>query len=265
MSYILSWVGIKDGQGVTTSALAVAHELAIHHHVLLIDADQSGTGTLVDLLDVPPEQHGMGRFAGRVRAITADMLRAEALQVPRRRNLFVVPGLNGVCGKPAYALAAELEQGGALTDVPFHFVIVDWGAAWSHTGLDAPARAADAVCRLSDRVFVQLMDSPILLTRAIRVLQQARPARAELVLLETRPRELARELRGVLGTHLPDLRLAATVPWSPRAVVRAEDNGSAMSEQGRSLAMQLQLVERAQPVLEARRPPRVVAGRAGRP
>lgn len=258
MSYVLSWVGVKDGQGVTTSALSVAQELAIRHHVLLIDADQSGTGTLVDLLDVPPQQHGMGRFAGRVRAITADMLRAEALQVPRRRNLFVIPGLNGVCGKPAYALAAELEQGGALGTVPFHFVVVDWGAAWSHAGLDSPARAADAVCRLSDRVFVQLVDSPVLLTRAIRALQQARPARAELVLLEARPREMGRELRAALANHLPDLVLAATVPWNQRAAMRAEDGGGAMAEQGRSLAVQLQLVERAQPVLDARSRPRVL-------
>jgi hypothetical protein len=136
-------------------------------------------------------------------------------------------------------------------------VIIDWGAAWSHTGLDSPARAADAVCRLSDRVFVQLVDSPVLVTRAIRVLQQARPAKAELVLLETRPGELRRELRNALAAHLPDLGLGATIPWNQRAAIRAEDHGGTMTEQGRSLAMQLQLAERARPVLEARREPRI--------
>lgn len=252
MSYVLSWVGIKDGQGVTTSALAVAYELAHHYHVLLIDADQSGTGTLIDLLDVLPEQRGMSRFAGRIKAITADMLRDEAVQVPKSQNLFVIPGLNGVCGKPAYVLANELEQGRALSSVPFHFVLIDWGAAWSHTGLDSPGRAADAICRVSDRLFVQFMDSPVLLTRAIRVLQQARPAKAELILLETRKGELRKELRSALASHLPDLELAAAVPWDQRAAIQAEDQCTTMINQGQLLVRQLQLITRATPVLHAR-------------
>jgi hypothetical protein len=256
MSYVLSWVGIKDGQGVTTSALAVAHELATRHHVLLLDADQSGTGTLVDQLDVAPEQRGMSRFTGRIRSITADMLREEALQVPSSRNLFVVPGLNGVCGKPAYVLASELEQGKALLMAPFHFVVIDWGAAWCHTGLDSPARAAEAMCRISDRIFVQFQDSPVLVTRAIRVLQQARPPKAELVLLESRQNEMRKVLRSALASHMPDLGLAAVIDWDHRAAVRAEDHCRPMTEQGQRLSRQLQLVERATPVLQARHQPR---------
>jgi hypothetical protein len=263
MSYVVSWVGIKDGQGVTTSALAVAHELASRHHVLLLDADQSGTGTLVDLLDVSPEQRGMSRFTGRIRSITAEMLRGEAVQVQGQRNLFVVPGLNGVCGKPAYVLASELEQGRALAMVPFHFVVIDWGAAWCHTGLDSPARAAEAMCRISDRLFVQLMDSPVLLTRAIRVLQQARPPKAELVLLECRRNELRKELRNALTAHMPDLELAAVVSWDQRAAVRAEDHCLPMVEQGQHLVRQLHLLERAAPVLQVRHQPG--AGPAGAP
>lgn len=251
MSYVMSWVGIKDGQGVTTSALAMAHELAHAHTVLLLDADQSGTGTLVDLLDVPPEQRGMSRFTGRISSITVDMLREEALQVPGHKKLFVIPGLNGVCGKPAYVLAGELAQGRALDSAPFEFVIVDWGAAWCHPGLDSPARAAEAVCRLSHRVFVQFVDSPVLLTRAIRVLQQARPARAELVLMEARKNELRKELRRALQTHLPHLELAASVPWDPRAALRAEDRCTPMAGLGPHLVRQLQIVDRAMPVLRA--------------
>jgi hypothetical protein len=252
MSYVLSWVGIKDGQGVTTSALAVAYELAQSHHVLLIDADQSGTGTLIDLLDLGPELGGMSRFTGSIPAITAEMLREEAVQVPKQPSLFVIPGLNGVCGKPAYVLAAELEQGRAFSAVPFHFVVIDWGAAWSHTGLDSPGRAAEAICRLSDRVFVQLLDSPVLLTRAIRILQQARPAKAELVLLETRKAQLRQEMGNALAAHLPDLELAAAVPWDQGRAIWAEDHGATMTSQGQLLAGQLQITARAMPVLEAR-------------
>lgn len=264
MSYVLSWVGIKDGQGVTTSALAVAYELAQQYHVLLVDADQSGTGTLIDLLDVVPDQRGMSRFTGRIRAITAEMLREEALEVPRARNLSVIPGLNGVCGKPAYVLANELEQGRALPSAPFHFVLIDWGAAWSHTGLDSPGRAAEAICRISDRVFVQFMDSPVLLTRAIRVLQQARPAKAELVLLETRKGELRNELRNALTSHLPDLELAAAIPWDQRAAIRAENHCTTMTGQGQLLVRQLQLATRAVPVLQARRQPPQASAAGGR-
>jgi hypothetical protein len=251
VSAVVSWVGIKDGQGVTTSALATAFELAYRHHVLLIDADQSGTGTMVDLLDVEPAQRGMSRFTGRIQSITVEMLREEAVQVPRQRNLFVIPGLNGVCGKPAYVLARELEQ--AVRRVPFHFVVIDWGAAWSHAGLDSPARAADAICRLSDRVLVQFVDSPVLLTRAIRVLQQARPSKAELVLVEARRQEqLRRELRAALHHHLPELELAATIPWDPRAAGSAEDHCTPMASTGIQLCRQLQIASRAEPLLELR-------------
>ncbi|MFZ0218044.1 MAG: hypothetical protein WAM30_19090 [Candidatus Dormiibacterota bacterium] len=252
MSYVLSWVGIKDGQGVTTSALAVAVELARQHPVLVIDADQSGTGTLVDLLDVNPGARGMARFAGNLPAITAAMLREESVQVPGPRNLFCVAGLNGLCGKPVYALVSELERGRALEQVPFPFVVIDWGSAWSHTGLDSPSRAADAVCRLSDRVFVQMLDSPALLTRAIRVLQQAQPPRAELILLETRRHEMRRELRGALASHLPHLELAATVRWDHRSAHAAEDRGTTLTEQGAHLVRALAITERAMPVLQAR-------------
>ena len=254
MTYVLSWVGIKDGQGTTTSALAVAHELARRYHVLLLDADQSGTGTLADLLDVDAGQRGMSRFAGALPAITASMLREESVPVPRHGNLFLLPGLDGVCGKPAHVLAGELERGQALAQIPFHFVVIDWGSAWSHAGLDSPARSAEAICRLSDRVFVQVVGSPVLLTRAIRVLQQARPPRAELVLLETRRTELRRELQRTLTTHLPHLELAATGRWDHRAAVEAEDRGTTMTGHGQHLVTTLQLSERAMPVLRARPP-----------
>lgn len=263
MSAVVSWVGIKDGQGVTTSALAVAYELAHRHHVLMVDADQSGTGTMIDLLDVEPAQRGMSRFTGRIQSISVDMLREEAVQVPRHRNLFVIPGLNGVCGKPAYVLARELEQ--ALRRVPFHFVVVDWGAAWSHAGLDSPARAADAICRLSDRVLVQFLDSPVLLTRAIRVLQQARPSKAELVLVEARRQEqLRRELRGALHHHLPELELGATIPWDPRAASNAEDHCTTMTSIGVQLCRQLQIETRAEPLLQLRHQPATRIGAGGR-
>lgn len=252
MSYVLSWVGIKDGQGVTTSALALAYQLARDQPVLVIDADQSGTGTLADLLDVDPGARGMARFAGNLPAVTAAMLRDEATPVPGRRALYCIAGLNGLCGKPAYSLVTELEQGRALSQVPFTYVVIDWGSAWSHAGLDSPPRAAEAVCRLSDRVFVQLLDSPALLTRGIRVLQQAQPPRAELVLLERRGRELRQEVRGALAAQLPQLELAATVRWDPKAAQVAEDRCTTLEGQGSHLVRALDIVARARPVLLSR-------------
>jgi hypothetical protein len=255
VSYVLSWVGVKDGQGVTTSALAVAYELARDHPVLIVDADQSGTGTLADLLDVDPGARGMARFAGNLPAITAGMLRDEATPVPGRRALYCIAGLNGLCGKAAYSLVAELEEGRALSQVPFSYVVIDWGSAWSHAELDSPPRAAEAVCRLSDRVFVQLMDSPALLTRGIRVLQQAQPPRAELILLERRGRELRQEVRGALAAQLPQLELAATVRWDPKGAQAAEDRCATLQNQGAHLVRTLDIVGRARPVLATRQGP----------
>lgn len=255
MSYVLSWVGVKDGQGVTTSALAVAYELARDDPVLVIDADQSGTGTLADLLDIDPGARGMARLAGNLPAITAGMLRDEATLVPGRRALYCIAGLNGLCGKAAYSLVAELEQGRALRQVPFRYVVIDWGSAWSHAGLDSPARAAEAVCRLSDRVFVQLMDTPALLIRGIRVVQQAQPPRAELVLLERHGRELRNEMRGVLTAQLPHLELAATVRWDPKGAQIAEDRCTTFQSQGAYLVRVLDVVRRAGPVLASRQEP----------
>jgi MinD-like ATPase involved in chromosome partitioning or flagellar assembly len=252
MSFVLSWVGIKDGQGVTSSALAVAYELALRHRVIVIDADQSGTGTMIDLLDVDPGQRGMSRFSGRIRAITPSMLEREMVPVSGRPNLRIIPGLNGFCGKPAHALATEMEEGHALSYLPCDFVIMDWGAALAHAGLDSPARAATAICGLSDRVFVQVMDSPVLLTRAVRVLQQARPSKAEVVLLETRPNHLRKEFAQVLSGHLPELGMAAAIPWDHQAAVKSEDHCTTMVRQGRFLAEQLQIEVRARPVLDAR-------------
>ncbi len=251
----MSWVGVKDGQGVTTSALALAYELARDHPVLVIDADQSGTGTLADLLDIDPGARGMARFAGNLPAITAGMLRDEAIPVPRRRALYCIAGLNGLCGKAAYSLVTELEQGRALSQVPFSYVVIDWGSAWSHAGLDSPARAADAVCRLSDRVFVQLMDSPGLLARGIRVLQQAQPPRAELILLERRGRELRQEVRGALAAQLPHLELATTVRWDPKGAQAAEDRCTTLQGQGTHLVRALDVVGRARAVLASRQKP----------
>ena len=41
MSYVISWVGTKDGQGLTSTLLAVAHEIARSNSVLVLDADMS--------------------------------------------------------------------------------------------------------------------------------------------------------------------------------------------------------------------------------
>ena len=204
MSAVISWVGIKDGQGLTTSALAVAFELAYRHHVLLIDADQSGTGTMVDLLDVEPAQRGMSRFTGRIQSISVEMLREEAVQVPKQRNLFGHPRPQRRLREARLRSGPGARAGPVPRALPLRRHRLGRGLV-PRPGSDSPARAADAICRLSDRVLVQFLDSPVLLTRAIRVLQQARPSKAELVLVEARRQEqLRRELRAALHHHLPE-------------------------------------------------------------
>ncbi|HXM54013.1 MAG TPA: hypothetical protein VOB72_01390 [Candidatus Dormibacteraeota bacterium] len=259
MSYVISWVGTKDGQGLTTTLLSVAFEIAHSHSVLVIDADMSGTSTALDHLHLHPHGRGMNNLVGMSK-ITQDTLLRQVIQT-RHPRVHLVPGLMAICGTGIADFIGQLERGGALADLPYDFVLFDMGAAWSHALLESPRTAAQAVGRISSRVFVLMHDSPARIARSIQVLQAAQPPRAEIVLVETRGGALSQQVRDVLAARLPSIALAARVRWEPRRAVAAENAGVPISRVGEEVVRAAQIVDRARAVLHARR--QLTTGEAG--
>ncbi len=262
MSYVISWVGTKDGQGLTTTVLAVAFEIARDHSVLVVDADMSGTSTAIDHLHLHPHGRGMNNLVGMSK-IGQDMLVRQAIQT-RHPRVHLVPGLMAICGTGIADFVGQLERGEALAGLPYDFVLFDMGAAWSHPLLDSPRAAAQAVARISARVFVLMHDSPARIARSIQVLQAAQPPRAEIVLMETRNGALRQQVRDVLAARLPSIGLAARVRWEPRRAVVAENAGVPITHVGETVVHSAQIVDRARAVLQAARlVPDVAPGAAG--
>ncbi len=248
MSYVISWVGTKDGQGLTTTVLSVAFEIAHTHTVLVVDADMSGTSTAIDHLHLHPHGRGMNNLVGMSK-ITQDSLMRQVIQT-RHPRVHVVPGLMAIYGTGTADFIAQLEKGGALSDLAYDFVLLDLGTAWSHPLLDSPRAAAQAVARISSRVFVLMHDSPARIARSIQVLQAAQPPRAEIVLVETRNGALSQQVRDVLAARLPSIALAARVRWDPKRAIAAENAGVPISRVGEEVVRSAQIVDRARPVLQ---------------
>src|SRR5207237_7710262 len=125
VSYVIGFYGVKDGQGVTTTAVGMACELARRHTVLFLDADMSGTGTAVDLLQLDPEGRGMNNLIG-ARSITAGDLLAQAVGTPFPK-MGLVPGLIAVCESALPRLVEQLQGGSAFQIQGVEFVVVDFG------------------------------------------------------------------------------------------------------------------------------------------
>jgi MinD-like ATPase involved in chromosome partitioning or flagellar assembly len=252
VSYVISWVGTKDGQGVTSTLLAVAFEIARGNSVLVVDADMSGTATAVDHLHLHPQGRGLNNLVGMSRITQESLLRQV---IPTRHpRVHLVPGLMAIYGVGIADFIGQLERGPALPGLPYDFVLLDLGCAWSHPLLESPRAAAHAVARISSRVFVVMQDSPARIARSIQVLQTAQPPKAEIVLMETRRGALSRQVQEVLAARLPSIGLAARVRWDPRRAVTAEDAGAPIGRVGEEVIRGAQLVTRARPALQAGRP-----------
>jgi len=249
VSYVVAWVGTKDGQGCTSTMLAAAHEIARTHSVLVVDADMSGTATAIDHLHLHPRGRGMNNLVG-VGRITREALLRQAIPT-RTSRLELVPGLMAIYGTGTANLVQQLESGGALSGLPHDFVLLDLGCAWSHPLLDAPRAAAQAVARIASRVLVVVQDSPTRIARSIQVLQAAQPPKAELVLMETRRGTLSRQVEEALTARLPSIGLAARVRWDPGRAIRAENQGVPVPDVGEAVVRGAQLVDGARAWLRA--------------
>ncbi len=251
MSYVVSWVGTKDGQGLTSTMLAVAHEIGHSNSVLIVDADMSGTSTALDHLHLHPQGRGLNNLVGVSRITQASLLR-QAIQT-RHPRVHLVPGLMAIYGTGIADFIAQLEKGDALTGLTYDFVLFDMGCAWSHPLLDSPRAAAQAVARISSRVFVTVQDSPARIARSIQVLQAAQPPKAEIVLMETRNGALSQQVREALANRLPSIGVAASVRWDPRRAMQAENNGVPIARVGEEVVRAAQIVDRARAILQTPR------------
>ena len=244
MSYVIGFYGVKDGQGVTTTAVGMACELAHRHTVLFLDADMSGTGTAVDLLQLDPEGRGMNNLIG-ARSITAGDLLAQAVGTPFPK-MGLVPGLIAVCGSALPRLVEQLQGGSAFQIQGVEFVVVDFGAV-AHPEQRSLRQAVTAIASLSHRLFAVIRDDPALLARNLQVLKAALPPKTELLLLESRRGAIRRPAQEAVRLRLPDLPLVGSIAWDPAGAMHAADSGKPppMGE----LVRRLQITERAQPVL----------------
>ena len=187
---------------------------------MLVDADMSGTGNLADLIALDFGTRGVGNLFGTL-AISAYALEQQAVIVRQQPRLRVVPGLQGFCGPGVAELLPRLKP--ALESLPDELVILDLGAALAHPRQESSRRAGEAICEVSNRVFVVVQDSPARLVKSIQVLKTAQLAQAELVILETRRGVLREQIAQTLAEHLPGLPISAVLPWDPRQAQRAED------------------------------------------
>lgn len=253
MSYVISFVGTKDGQGATSTALAVAFNIAGQGHtVLFVDADMSGTSTAVDHVLIDPAHLGMNNLVGEG-AINSEMLLAQAV-VSREARLQIVPGLHQIYGSNISHLLRRLLSGQALRALPHDFVIFDLGCAWSHVLLQNPRLEAQAVSALSARVFVVIQDAPVRLARSLDVLRAADPPKAEIIVLDTRSGVMSRKVKEAITNQLPGLSITATIPWDQKGAIKAEDDGRPISGLGEAVVRQAEILQRARVVLETASP-----------
>ena len=244
MSYVLAFYGIKDGQGVTTTALSVADELARRHTVLFVDADMSGTGTAVDVLQIDAAGRGMNNLIGAKAISSRDILNQTV--ATQNRNLGLVPGLSAVCGSAVSRLVGQLQEGQALSVPGVEFAVVDFGAL-AHPELRSLRQSATAMASIAHRVFTVVRDDPPMIARAVLLLKAALPPKTELLLAESRRGQLRKHVQEALRLKLPDLTVAATISWDPGRAQQALDSGKPLPLPG--LVRQLQLAEQAEPVL----------------
>lgn len=220
MTTIVSVLTTKDGQGSTSFALSLAWTAADRHRVMLVDADMSGTGNVADMIALDFGERGIGNLFG-TQAVSAFMLEQQAVAVRARPRLRLVPGLQGFCGPGAADLLPRLAP--ALRSLSDELVVLDLGAPLAHARQESPRRAAEAICLVSQRVFIVMHDSPARLVKSIQVLKTAHMAQAELLVYETRRGHLRDQIQRTIAEHLPGVRLSAMLPWDERRAFRAED------------------------------------------
>jgi hypothetical protein len=100
---------------------------------------------------------------------------------------------------------------------------------------------------IANRLFTVVRDDPPMIARAVLVLKAALPPKTKLLLTESRRGQLRKHVQEALRIRLPEVAIAATIPWDPGRAQQALDSGKPLTLPG--LVRQLQLAEQAEPVL----------------
>ena len=136
----------RAGQTSTYWATSLAWSLAEQRSVTLVDIDMEG-GTIADLLYLSIADRSIGNCFGDRPARAVDV-EEQAVAVPQRPNLRVVPGLRSSYG---YEISDCLRRvGPAIAAVNSDVVIADLGHPLAHPGLRSP-RTSASTTRASSR------------------------------------------------------------------------------------------------------------------
>jgi hypothetical protein len=179
-------------------------------------------GTIADALYLHTADRSVANCLGE-RQAAPEELAAQAVPVPGRPNLHVIPGLRGTFGFDIVECLRRL--GTALRGMSYETVIADLGHPLSHPGLRSPRAAADMICATFQRVFFVLRDEPALVSRSLDVLRHARLPRGEVIICQQRGRALQRVVAESLRRELPDLSVRNGWSWDERRAARMADTG----------------------------------------
>jgi len=228
MSLLIGVCTTRAGQTSTYWATTLAWSLAGKRTVTLVDCDMEG-GTIADLLYLPIADRSLGNCFGDRPARAAEV-EDQAVVVPQRSNLRVIPGLRSSYG---YEISDCLHRvGPAMSALSSEVVIADLGHPLAHPGLRSPRTSAEAVSSSFHRVFVVIRDEPALVARSINVLRAARPAHGELVICHQRSRAHFRSIVETIERELPELPIRDGWRWDEAAASRMGDSGVPMPMEG---------------------------------
>jgi MinD-like ATPase involved in chromosome partitioning or flagellar assembly len=235
MTMLIGVCTTRAGQTSTYWATSLAWSLAEKRTVTLVDCDMEG-GTIADLLYLDSGDRGLGNCFGDRPSRTAEV-DDQAITVPQRPNLRVIPGLRGSYG---YEISDCLHRvGAAISDLDADVVIADLGHPFAHPGLRSPRTSADAVSGTFHRVFTVIRDEPALVARSIAVLRAARLSHGEIVICRQRSRAHLRAIAETIEREVPDLPIRDAWRWDEGAAGRMGDSGVPMAMDG--VAQELRL------------------------
>lgn len=221
VSTLIAVCTTRAGQTSTHFACSLAWTLARDHRVLLVDADMEG-GTIADLFVMPVDDRGILNCFGD-RPVSLEHLRAQAVPLPRRPGLLIVPGLGRSFGLEVTECLRLLEP--ALRGCDDDYIVVDLGHPLSHPGLRSPRLAAAAITQVFGRVFVVVRDEPALVVRTINVLRAAQLAHGEILLCGDRSRAYRAAVTGSLTQAVPELPIRDTWRWDADSARRFAETG----------------------------------------
>jgi MinD-like ATPase involved in chromosome partitioning or flagellar assembly len=221
MSSLICVCTTRAGQTSTSFAVSLAWTVAASRDVLLLDLDMEG-GTIADLLLLRTGDRGIGSCLVE-RRLSANDLDAQAVDVPDRPRLRVVPGLRGTYGVETGEALRQLTP--ALAALPAALVVADVGNPLAHPGLRSPRAVGETLGALFERVLVVIRDEPALLARSIEVLRAARLPHGELVICRQRSRAHRVLVEQTIEAELPDLPVRDGWEWDERRAQRMADTG----------------------------------------